>query len=114
MAEFQRLLRYGNPGPTHDIGNRLAFASCYDRRMRNPAWVASLSHILSKRFGLLMERSLKRSRKQNWRRGLVIARIVCFLKIQLFQKSSVQSYLITFAVDMIEVIRCRSANMLNK
>lgn len=41
MAEFQRLLRYGNPGPTHDIGNRLAFASCYDRRMRNPAWVTS-------------------------------------------------------------------------
>ena len=39
MVEFQRLLRYGNPGPVHDIGDRLAFASCYDRRMRNPAWV---------------------------------------------------------------------------
>jgi len=38
-ADIRRLLRYGHPGPFCDMGNRLAFASSYDRRMRNPSWV---------------------------------------------------------------------------
>ena len=40
MIELRRLLRYGHPGPVFDIGNRTAFVSSYDRRMRNPAWVS--------------------------------------------------------------------------
>jgi len=38
-ADIRKLLRYGHPGPFSDMGNRLAFASSYDRRMRNPSWV---------------------------------------------------------------------------
>ena len=38
-ADLRKLLRYGHPGPVFDMGNRLAFASSYDRRMRNPSWV---------------------------------------------------------------------------
>lgn len=40
MIELRRLLRYGHPGPVFDIGNRTAFVSSYDRRMRNPSWVS--------------------------------------------------------------------------
>ncbi|EPS41952.1 hypothetical protein H072_4096 [Dactylellina haptotyla CBS 200.50] len=32
--------KYGTPGPINDIATRTAFLSVYDRRMRNPAWVA--------------------------------------------------------------------------
>jgi len=32
--------RTGFPGPIADMGNRSAFISAYDRRMRNPSWVA--------------------------------------------------------------------------
>lgn len=39
MIDLKRLLRYGFPGPVHDISNGSAFTSCYDRRMRNPSWV---------------------------------------------------------------------------
>lgn len=35
--------KYGFPGPIHDLGSRQEFISCYDRRMRNPAWV--IEHI---------------------------------------------------------------------
>lgn len=31
---------YGAPGPTNDLASRTSFISVYDRRMRNPAWVA--------------------------------------------------------------------------
>ncbi|KAK6342609.1 nuclease [Orbilia javanica] len=31
---------YGAPGPTNDLASRTAFVSVYDRRTRNPAWVA--------------------------------------------------------------------------
>ncbi|KAF3125498.1 nuclease [Orbilia oligospora] len=31
---------YGAPGPTNDLAPRTSFMSVYDRRMRNPAWVA--------------------------------------------------------------------------
>ncbi len=31
--------KYGNPGPYHDVQFHKEFISCYDRRMRNPAWV---------------------------------------------------------------------------
>ncbi|KAF3939961.1 Nuclease [Dactylella cylindrospora] len=31
---------YGTPGPVHDQATRSSFLSVYDRRMRNPAWVA--------------------------------------------------------------------------
>ncbi|RPB18483.1 hypothetical protein L211DRAFT_843568 [Terfezia boudieri ATCC MYA-4762] len=34
------IFQYGFPGPISDMGNRSAFVSGYDRRMRNPAWVA--------------------------------------------------------------------------
>jgi endonuclease G, mitochondrial len=40
IIELRRLLRYGHPGPVFDIGNRTAFVSSYDRRMRNPSWVS--------------------------------------------------------------------------
>ncbi|KAF3914368.1 Nuclease [Dactylellina cionopaga] len=33
-------LAYGNPGPISDLATRTSFLSAYDRRMRNPAWVA--------------------------------------------------------------------------
>lgn len=38
-VDVRRLLRYGHPGPVFDMGNRLAYTSSYDRRMRNPSWV---------------------------------------------------------------------------
>ncbi|KAF8455410.1 hypothetical protein BGX38DRAFT_1051993, partial [Terfezia claveryi] len=41
----------GFPGPIADMGNRSAFVSGYDRRMRNPAWVAE--HITAE--SLLLE-----------------------------------------------------------
>ncbi|KAF8423665.1 mitochondrial nuclease [Tirmania nivea] len=34
------IYQYGFPGPIVDMGNHSAFISGYDRRMRNPAWVA--------------------------------------------------------------------------
>lgn len=39
IVELRRLLQYGHPGPVFDAGNRTAFISSYDRRMRNPSWV---------------------------------------------------------------------------
>ncbi|EGS17608.1 mitochondrial nuclease-like protein [Thermochaetoides thermophila DSM 1495] len=34
------LFQYGFPGPISDLATRQAFISCYDRRTRNPHWVA--------------------------------------------------------------------------
>lgn len=34
------ILKYGLPNPISDVAIRQGFVSCYDRRMRNPAWVA--------------------------------------------------------------------------
>ncbi|ORY85112.1 hypothetical protein BCR37DRAFT_378170 [Protomyces lactucae-debilis] len=34
------ILQYGLPGPISDLSVRTAYVSGYDRRMRNPAWVA--------------------------------------------------------------------------
>lgn len=31
--------KYGFPGPVHDLENRGAFVSCYNRQTRNPYWV---------------------------------------------------------------------------
>ena len=46
MTELRRLLPYGFPGPVFDLRKHIAFASSYDRRMRNPAWVSQKGFIL--------------------------------------------------------------------
>ena len=52
-----------------------------------------------------MGRLLRKLRKRDWRRELVIGRIVRFLKILQSQRNSVLDYPIIFVADMIEVIR---------
>lgn len=34
------LFQYGFPGPVNDLATRKALVSCYDRRTKNPMWVA--------------------------------------------------------------------------
>ncbi|KAI9675412.1 MAG: nuclease [Caeruleum heppii] len=34
------LFQYGFPGPVNDLASRMSTVSAYDRRLRNPAWVA--------------------------------------------------------------------------
>ncbi|OLL24656.1 Mitochondrial nuclease [Neolecta irregularis DAH-3] len=42
VVDPNEILKYGTPLISADIGNRKAFISLYDRRMRNPAWVAEV------------------------------------------------------------------------
>jgi len=106
--DFKQLLRYGFPGPVYDIANRKAFTSVYDRRMRNPSWVNCSRGNVNKRLS-------KKLLKNDYRGKLETGRIASLLRILPSQRSSVQNYQITSAVDMIVVIKyflkIRNVNM---